>query len=70
MSNSTNLSNMAVHFDRNSGNLYFGLRARSHTIYGARVGCSIFQPANFDQTITLQHVLNDGKVLLMEQPLQ
>jgi len=57
MSNRTNLSNKAVHFDGISGNLYLGLRARSHTIDAARVGCSIFQPANFDQTITHQHVL-------------
>jgi len=48
MSNSTNT---VVHFDgKEVGNLCLGLWARSHTIYAAQVGCSIFQPAKFEQT--------------------
>jgi hypothetical protein len=39
------------------GNLYLRVRARSHTIYRAQVGCSIFQPAKFQQTIAHHIVL-------------
>jgi len=51
MSNSTTT---VIHV---GGNLYLRLRARSHTIYTAEVGCSIIQPAKFEQTITHHIVL-------------
>jgi hypothetical protein len=38
--------------------LYLRLRAISHTIYAAQIGCFIVQPSNFKQTITHQHVLS------------
>ena len=38
MSKSTNT---VVHIDGKGGNLYLRLRARSHTIYAAHVGCPI-----------------------------
>jgi hypothetical protein len=50
-------TNTVVHFDEKGGNLYLRLWARSQTIYVAHVGCSIFQPAKFEQTITNQHAL-------------
>jgi len=31
-----------MHFDGKGGNLYLSLPARSHTIYEAQVGCSLF----------------------------
>ena len=62
MSNSTNT---VVHFDGKGGNLYSRLWAMSHTINATPVGCSIFKPAKFEQTITHQQleILFDGTAL-------
>ena len=63
-SNMTNSTNMVVHFGGKGGNLHLRWRARSHTIYATQVGCSIFQPAKFEQTITHQHVLLQQESLI------
>ena len=53
MSNSTNT---VVYFDGKGGDLFLRFAGKvTHNLCG--VGCSIFQPAKFEQTITQQHVL-------------
>ena len=37
--------------------IYLRLLAMSHTFYAIYVGCSIFQTAKLEQTITHRHVL-------------
>ena len=54
MSNSTHT---VVHFNEKSGNLCLCLRARSYTIYVTKVGCCIFHPAKFEQTMIHQRAL-------------
>ena len=55
---------MVVHLYGKGDNLYLHLRARSHTINVAQVGCSIFHLAKFDQTMTHQHVLSRRESLI------
>ena len=50
-------TNIVVHFDEKGNDLCLRLWARSCTIYVIQIGCSIFYPAKFKQTITPQHVL-------------
>jgi len=57
-SDMTKSTNTVVQFDGKGGDLYLCLRARSHTICVAQVGCSIFQAAKFEQTVIHQHVLS------------
>ena len=54
----SNNTNSVLYFDGKGNHLYLRLRARSRTIYTVQVGCSIFQPAKFEQMITHQHVLS------------
>ena len=55
---------MVIHFDGKGDNLYLHLRARSHTIDVAQVGCFIFYPAEFEQIMTHQHVLSRREILI------
>ena len=60
---------MLVDLDEKCGDLCLRLLEKLHTIYVTTVGCSIFHPANFKQTISPQHVplqresLIDGTVV-------
>jgi hypothetical protein len=47
---------LTVFFDEKCGNLCLDLQARWYTISIAQVGCSIFHPSKFEQTITHQHM--------------
>jgi hypothetical protein len=55
---------MVVHFHDKVGNLYSCLRTRSHTIYGKKVGCSIFHSAKFEQMTTPQQVLLQWEIII------
>lgn len=61
MSNNTNT---VVHIAEKGIKLQLHLLARWHTIYAEQGDCSIFNPANFEQTITYQPVLLRRKSLI------